>query len=257
MRFVRLLRHMVPAGAFALAVSFASALPAADANKETRPMKIVTFGDSTTAPRGKLKTYSDCLREELPAKGLAVEVVNAGIGGNTTRMALARFQSDVLDRQPDLVVIQFGINDSAIDVWRDPPATGPRVPQEEYVQNLEKMVEALQARQCRVILMTPNPIRWTERLRIVYGKPPYKPEDPDGFNLLLRNYAQEVRRIAAERKAPLVDVYAAHEAYGAVKGQNADDLLLDGMHPNDKGQRLVADLLMAEIVKMVAGKGPG
>ncbi|HRU05193.1 MAG TPA: GDSL-type esterase/lipase family protein, partial [Candidatus Brocadiia bacterium] len=138
-------------------------------------MKIVTFGDSTTAPRGKLKTYSDCLREDLSAKGVAVEVVNAGIGGNTTRMALARFQTDVLDRKPDLVVIQFGINDSCVDVWRKPPATGPRVPRDEYVKNLEKMAATLQERGCRVILMTPNLLRWTPRLKTLYGQPPYDP----------------------------------------------------------------------------------
>ncbi len=90
------------------------------------PRKIVAFGDSTTAPRGNLKVYADILRDELTG----VQVINAGVGGNTTSMARLRFEADVLTHAPDLVLIQFGINDSAIDVSRG--AAQPRVSRETY-----------------------------------------------------------------------------------------------------------------------------
>lgn len=213
-----------------------------------RAVTIVAFGDSTTAPRGTLQVYAECLKSELPKKGLHAEIINAGVGGNTTAAAKIRFEKDVLDRHPDLVVIQFGINDSAVDVWQQPPATEPRIKKNQYTGNIEYFVDRLQERGCRVILMTPNPLRWTPGLKGQYGKPPYCPDSADGFNVTLSPYANCVRAVAKKRKVPLVDVYAAFEAYGKIKGQSVDDLLLDGMHPNDKGQRLVSDLLMEVIL---------
>ena len=41
-----------------------------------------------------------------------------------------------------MIVIQFGINDAAVDVWKKPPATEPRVPLNEYLDNLRTMIAA-------------------------------------------------------------------------------------------------------------------
>ena len=219
------------------------------AGKESaEPITIVTFGDSTTATRGPLVVYSMILEKELPAAGFPVKVINAGIGGNTTQQAVARFEKDVLQHQPQLVIIQFGINDSTADVWRKPPVTKSRISLEQYAANLRTLIKQLQDKQIAVILMTPNSMRWTANLKEMYGKPPYDPDNPDGFNLFLKSYAEMVRKIAKEEKVPLVDVYAAfenHEKKG--KKQSTRDLLLDGMHPNTAGQRMVADLLIPQI----------
>lgn len=208
-------------------------------------LTIVAFGDSTTAPRSRVATYSAQLDWALADRGIAAEIINAGVGGNTTAMARERFEEDVLSHDPDLVIIQFGICDAAVDVWRG--ATEPRVAIDDYEANLQYFVETLQARGARVILMTPNPLRWTDALREMYGKPPYDPGDPDGFNVLLRDYAERMRRVAARTGATLVDAFAAFAAYGEVEGQSVDDLLLDGMHPNSAGQALETDLLLDAI----------
>ena len=100
--------------------------------------------------------------------------------------------------------------------------------------------------------MTPNPMRWTPALKQMYGKPPYRPDAPDGFNEILQTYADCVQGVANKHAVPLVDVYAAFQAYGKDKGKSIDELLLDGMHPNDKGHRLVADLLIKEILQTKA-----
>ena len=78
--------------------------------------------------------------------------------------------------------------------------------------------------------------------RDVYGKPPYRPEEPDGFDApVLARYNQSVRTLARELHVPLVDVHAAFT------GKEPDKLLLDGMHPNDAGHRLIAELLVPVI----------
>ena len=170
--------------------------------------------------------------------------MNAGVGGNSTVMARARFERDVLGENPDLVIIQFGINDAAVDVWQEPPASKPRVSLEEFEGNLRVFVDTLRECGVKVILMTPNPMGWTPQQKKLYGKPPYDTRSHAGFNVLLREYAACVGRVAREKEVALADVYAAYKAYDRNGGESVNDLLLDGMHPNGRGHRLAADLLM-------------
>jgi lysophospholipase L1-like esterase len=142
-------------------------------------VKIVALGSSTTAPRGSVKhVYCDRLDSMLRDRGLPVEMINSGIGSSTTEHSRGRFDSDVLDHDPALVVIMLGGNDSAIDVWKNPPATKPRVAKERFADNLRCFVRTLKARNVKVILMTPPPFRWTAKLKQLYGKPPYDVNDP-------------------------------------------------------------------------------
>lgn len=217
---------------------------------------VVAFGDSTTATREGLTVYAQLLRPALLAQGKPARVVNAGVGGNTSADGLARLQKDVLDLKPAVVVLQFGINDSAVDVWKTPPATAPRVPVEQFRRNLTAMLDKLQAQGARAVLMTPNPLAWSDKTRELYGKPPYDPANPDGFNVTLRAYVAAVRELAGARNVPLVDVFAAHEAAAAQSPDGLNGLLLDGMHPNQAGQQLVAEKLgacLAGLVPAVAG----
>jgi lysophospholipase L1-like esterase len=216
--------------------------------QEPKPGGIVMFGDSTTAPRGKLKVYATRVETMLQSIGSSLGVHNAGIGGNTTRDALKRLQNDVLKYQPRVVVMQFGINDSAVNVWQNPPATEPRVPLTEYLSNLRRMITAAQEAKAKVILMTTNPLRWTPKLKDLYGKPPYNPAAEDGFDsATLAGYNEALRKLAAELKVPLVDVRAAYPEFAAKHQITIDGMLLDGMHPNDLGQQLVAELLVPAI----------
>lgn len=212
------------------------------------PLTIVALGSSTTAPRGSLIIYPMLLDWELTGEGRGVVMINAGVGADTTVRAAARFDKDVLAHKPDLVIIQLGINDSAIDVWRG--ATEPRVPIDDYERRLEQFVTAIKAQGGKVILMTPNPLRWTDNLKKLYGKPPYNPDDVKGFSFLLKDYAERARQVAERNGVPLVDSFQLFTDYGQVEGRSVDDLLLDGMHPNDAGHALEADALLSTIHKM-------
>lgn len=244
--------HPIPAGA--LGVRPQGRLPAdwkppvygAEPNGS---LTIVALGDSTTAPRtveGRaLPVYADLLRQQLSGNGYGVTVVNAGRGSDTTSGARARLDRSVLIYRPDVVIVQFGINDSAVDVWRKPPASGPRVSLAEYEANLRHIIREIRAHDAEPVLMTPNPLRWTAKLKGLYGHPPYEPDDPDGFNRLLAEYADTVRTVAADLNVPLVDIHAAYQAAGRGPGKTTvDDLLLDGMHPSATGHELTARLLL-------------
>lgn len=214
---------------------------------------IVAFGDSITAPRKNVVTYSDFIRQEFEKKKLDVKVINSGVGGNTSSMAKERFEKDVLAHKPDLVIIQLGTNDAAVDVWKDPPATESRVHIDVYEQNLREFITKLKAQNAKIILVTSPPTRWTDKLKEMYGKPPYNPNDEDGFNVIKKNYVQRMRDVAKSEKVILVDLHKEYYKYHKVKGQTMDDLYLDGLHPNTKGQELEAKMLIKEIEKLKFG----
>jgi lysophospholipase L1-like esterase len=219
--------------------------------KTSKQFTIVAFGDSITAPRKGIIVYSDLLRKKF--EGRSVNVINAGVGGNTTAHAKERFEKDVLAHDPDLVIMQFGNNDSAVDVWKDPPADKPRVSVEKYEENLRGMISTLKKRGVKVILVTPLPTRWTPKLKEMYGKPPYDPTDPNGFNFQKKEYIAKLKNIAKDKKVPLIDLFSVYFEYDRQEGQVMDELFIDGMHPNDKGQRIEANLLIKQIEQLKLG----
>ena len=134
-----------------------------------------------------------------------------------------------------------------MDIWQDPPATGPRVPPAEFAANLRQMVRELRRRDVAVVLLTTNRIYWSQTYRDLYGRPPYDVNDPEGFNRLhLDRYNDLIREIAAHEQVPLVDINAAYAAH-----PNPAELLLpDLLHPADAGHELVAKLLTPELLKV-------
>jgi len=206
------------------------------------PMLIVAFGDSTTAPRGSLNIFAKQLEERFGSKNSPVLVINAGIPSNNSRDALQRLDHDVISRHPRIVTIFFGINDSAVEVFNGD--TQPRVSLKEYEENLKRITQELKRNGIQPIILTPNPVGWTDKLKELYGKPPYHPEDPDGWNVILKNYAQAARRVARACRVPLVDVYRLFERYASRSGRNLNNLMIDGMHPNDLGHTIIADHLV-------------
>ncbi|MCC6507841.1 MAG: exo-alpha-sialidase [Pirellulaceae bacterium] len=212
------------------------------------PGGIIMFGDSTTAPRGNLKVYTNLVESTLQGVGSSLSVYNAGVPSNTTSDARKRLQGDVLKFKPRVVVMQFGINDSAVDVWRNPPETEPRVSLSLYLENYRAMIGQVQEQGGKVILMTTNPLRWTSKLRELYGKPPFNVDAQDGFESLhLTRDNAELRKLAHELNVPLVDIHAAYPAFAEKHKTTIDAMLSDGMHPGELGHQLTAELLVPVI----------
>ena len=209
-----------------------------------RRVRIVAFGNSTTAYRNTITgVYAQRLPEKLSDAGIDNLVFNEGIGGSHTGRlsdnsrhniphALDRYDRSVLSRDPDVVIICFGLNDS----WVDNGAEQSRIPKENYRANLQYMIRTLRDRDVEVILMTPNAIASQ------YEDWRYKRS---------AEYAGIARNIAMEEDIPLIDQWHLFEEYASVEGQEIEDLLLDGMHPNDQWHEDLSIMLKNIIIEQI------
>ena len=78
------------------------------ANLRSRGTNIIAFGDSLTAG------YGVVAGEDYPSRLAAITgipILNAGVSGDTTDSALARIDTDVLSRDPRIVIVGLGGND--------------------------------------------------------------------------------------------------------------------------------------------------
>jgi len=123
--------------ALVLAVPLAG--PAAGAD---RPVRIVALGDSLTAGLGlpANAAFPARLEQALNAKGMAVEITNAGVSGDTASAGLARLDWSVPEGT-DAVIIELGANDTL-------RGTDPKVTREA----LEGIVGRLRERRIEVLL---------------------------------------------------------------------------------------------------------
>ncbi|MFH1266649.1 MAG: SGNH/GDSL hydrolase family protein [Planctomycetota bacterium] len=217
------------------------------------PVRIVAFGDSITNGVGlkavtEKDTFRDLVRRELTERlGTTVEVVNAGVNGDIVTLAVERLNRDVLDRKPDVVTIMFGGNEAG---FYRPETNGfaetPRVSREEFQATVAKIVDRIRAAGITVVLMTCPPM--TER----YWGMNLKPYQEHGINFLVKDYAQAMRDVAAEKKVELVDVYRAFQEAPATL-----DYFPDGLHPDPRGHRVIADLLVRRLATILTRRSSG
>lgn len=216
------------------------------------PESVVLLGDSTTAYRpGAVKLVaSDLIDRALVKTESPLLVLNQGVPGDTTTGGLARLQAGIELSRPRVLVIQFGINDAAIDQWKSPPSTTSRVSLKDFESNLRKMIELGRAHGATVILATTNPVRWTPKLKELYGKPPYEVAAEDGFDRpVLSAYQQKVLQLAKELDLSAVDIHQAYLDEAKSRQVSVDEFLLDGLHPNDAGHEIGARALLPVILK--------
>lgn len=179
---------------------------------------IVAFGDSITAGFAVKRGFPSFWREQLQQKfpEAKVEMINSGISGDTSRDGLARLDWSVLSYEPDLVTINFGINDSVFDIDVD-----------EFKANLTKMIGRIRAGpDSEILLLSSQPLE----------TPPY--------DRIVQDYYQAVGDVAREMDVGFVDVYGAWmERVRA--GTPLSSLIIPGLdHPNEAGYRIIAEELM-------------
>ncbi|MCX5703121.1 MAG: arylesterase [Candidatus Omnitrophica bacterium] len=125
-------------------------------NIDSKGKNIICFGDSITFGYGASEgqDYPSAL-----AKMLDIPVINAGIDGDTSIEALRRIKSDILERKPLLVIIEFAGNDFL-----------RKIPQEVTINNIREMVERVQARGAMVALVDISAGMFLGEYRTIFSK---------------------------------------------------------------------------------------
>lgn len=125
-------------------------------NIDAKGTAIVCFGDSITFGYGAQpgEDYPAALAQMVKAP-----VLNMGIDGDTTIEAIKRVDSDVLDRDPFLVIIEFGGNDFL-----------RRIPLEDTVSNLKEMIRRVHAHGAMVVLVDISAGMFLQDYRAAYKK---------------------------------------------------------------------------------------
>ena len=155
--------------------------------------------------------------EQAPDFFLRHRRINAGIGGQTTRDMLARFDAAVIARAPRIVHIMAGTN----DLWHGDP--GPEG--SAAIGNLAEMVGQAQAAGIAVILAAPPPI--SKDAAHLFGRPDLFPALLDG-----------IARLGRESGALHID-YAA--SLGDGEGGIRPELTTDGVHLTRAGYQAMRD----------------
>jgi lysophospholipase L1-like esterase len=222
--------------------------PAPPRDWHPRPFrKLVTLGESTTAggwssvrerswPHVLAGLISDFQDEP-------VELVNTGIGANviSTRApcysysgkpaANERVQKHVIDHDPDLLVISYGLND----------ARGG-TPAEMFRTEMTAVIEQVRAG-CDPLIVLPGPYYMTD---FTVGGDPWSHADLD----LFYRYNDATEQIAEACDCLFVNLL---ESY-----RDADWLVHhDGVHANDLGHRIVANKIFEVLASNCSGLALG
>ncbi len=211
-------------------------------------IRIVALGDSITNGAGlsgvkEEETFRHLLQEELSRTArYDVEVINAGLNGDITTIAIHRLKRDVLQHEPDYVTIMFGVNDAGY--YRpatDSVADTPRVTAARFRGNLEIIIKTIEAAGAKPALVTPVPMSSS------YGHKDFPAYVENGLNYLVDEYADIIRDLSTQADLPLIDV---HKAFSA--DPTTDKFVPDGIHPNKAGHRFIAGILVEAFTRILS-----
>lgn len=186
--------------------------------KEGKPVLIAALGDSLTYGWMVRKGYLDFLQEMLKEKypTAQVNILNRGIPGDTAEGGLERLRGDVLDYNPDCVLVQFALNDAFIGY-------SPF----KYRNNVHAIVTSIQENtDADVVLVTSVYIHNSKE------------------NEIAERFYSELEELSQEMHLPIARV---HEKWKIAVREGIPFSRLvqyDGVHPTIEGYELMAKAIM-------------
>jgi len=197
----------------------------------TRLVTFVAFGDSLTVgfipSRIATQPYSkflknmvdDFLKKLEKASAIKVRFINRGVNGDLTSGMLIRFRKDVIQFNPQYVIILGGAND-----------LGWGFPVEEIFLNLQRMYEmALENKVKPIACTVPSMIGWDEGI-------------PQRVRL-----NQSITQYCREKGLLFADVFS--KTCDPKTKRLRSEYSSDGLHLNTLGYRKIAESIFEEVVK--------
>ena len=182
---------------------------------------VMTYGTSVTIYgewANEVKAYFDV---HYPGQ---VTFLNTARAGQHSSWGLENLQERVLDHHPDLLFVEFAINDAA---------TKHGISTNQCSENLDALIQAVRAQNPAVefVLQTMNP---------AWDSPKSAPKKYAGDRPNLNDYYQVYRDYAAAHHLPLVDQYPHWKKIMDEEPDRYHEMVPDGIHPDKKPSSDVA-----------------
>ena len=204
---------------------------------QEKPKDWAAFGryekENATAPHHAKAVFmgnsiTDGWARKRPAFFSENGYIGRGIGGQTTSQMLVRFRRDVLELQPQSVVILAGTNDIALN--------GGYISLENTAGNIASMAELAQLHGIKVIICSVLPVydyKW---------RPGLEPADKIiALNKLLKEFAKKNKCVYVDYHSVMKDERnGLPEKYAA-----------DGVHPTDAGYEVMESIIKPVIEKTI------
>jgi acyl-CoA thioesterase-1 len=182
--------------------------------------KLLALGDSLTAGLGlpPEQGFTARLQAALEADGTKIDIINAGVSGDTSAGGLARLDWALADH-PDFAIVELGANDALRGL--DPKETRA---------NLDRILARLQAAHVKVLLCGMKALR------------NWGPDYAHDFEMIYPD-------LAAKYDAPLYPFFLAGVALDPKLNQP------DMLHPNTAGVAIIVGQILPSVRKLIRSDG--
>ncbi len=190
-----------------------------DPIQQEEPLRILFLGNSITAGYGlrdPLQSFPGLLARRWEEEGLSINLINAGISGETTAGALERL-SLILEYPIDIMVVELGINDYIQGVAKEMAA-----------ENLRQIIRQTQAAYPKATIFLTD---------IQIGS-----LDP---NVIAVDFQELYPQLATEMNVELLPSYLQ------LVWSDSDLVMSDRLHPNAKGYELIAQEVYRALTEFV------
>lgn len=218
--------------------------------------KLLVYGDSITRgivydeEKRKYITLKDSFAN-IVADKVKGTVYNAGRFGNTIIRGISKMYNEVMKKDPDIVLIEFGGNDCDFD-WDD-VAHNPDIEHKPntdltiFRETLLNMINTLKDANIVPALMTLPPLDYKRYFKWISKGEPFAAQNilhwlgsEEKIYTWHASYNQMIADVAKETKTLLIDVREKFIKFG----DYSKLLCEDGIHPNVEGHNLIAKVFL-------------
>lgn len=185
-------------------------------------MKLLIRGGSIAAGHGVTKSYVDILTQSLLPKG--IEVINRSRYQETSFDGIGTFHEDIDNFRPDILLIQFGVDDAFGYVYRS-----------EFQENIVQMI--------RLARLRFNPV-----IIVATSHTFDNPYDMNAVNIFYKS----LRIVATDLACQFIPVHNYWADYLAEHNLSSKDLVQsDARYPNESGHQIIADAMMKYLGRII------
>ncbi len=223
---------------------------------ENNSIKILVSGDSISKgviydeTKNRYIVLSENYVDTISTK-IRCSIKNVSKFGSTITRGISKLENHIGKENPDIVLIEYGGNDCAFnwDEVADNPDTN-HLPQTEirlFETALRETIELLKNIKVTPVLMTLPPLNADKYLEWVSKNNPVTKDNiikwigsVSEIYYWQEKYSSVITKVAEETHTRLIDVRSSFLQLPDF----TKFICRDGMHPNRKGQKLIADKVM-------------